>query len=271
MAAELSQGASRHARSGSVGTSSAAVRPHAWPLLSCAPPGCLEQLGLHEAEFEMQHLTAAMQRGRHAPRADGAALDPTQGFLLIHRWLQRAVRACQSRRASQFRAGQMQGLRWKGLAGAVQRDRLVSRAGGAALNPTRGSWLGTGSQRELCAPFLPVKCVLATQALFARSAAQGPDRGYAAWETHAGGLAIVCLGCLQSLGAVRHRFEMWLAVMCRNSALWAHKQCLGPLMGCAEAAFLAPLAGREGPIPLLHDAGSMVALRPAGAERCVAI
>ena len=219
----------------------------------------------------MQHLTAAMQRGRHAPRADGAALDPTQGFLLIHRWLQRAVRACQSRRASQFRAGQMQGLRWKGLTGAVQRDRLVSRAGGAALNPTRGSWLGTGSQRELCAPFLPVKCVLATQALFARSAAQGPDRGYAAWETQAGGLAIVCLGCLQSLGAVRHRFEMWLAVMCRNLALWAHKQCLGPLMGCAEAAFLAPLAGREGPIPLLHDAGSMVALRPAGAERCVAI
>ena len=101
----------------------------------------------------------------------------------------------------------------------MQRGRLWSRAGGAAKNPTRGFWLGAGSQKALCAPFLPVKCVLVTQALFTRSAVQGPNRGYAAWETHEGGLAIVCLGSLQSLGAVRHHFEMWLAVMCRNLAL----------------------------------------------------
>ena len=61
--------------------------PTRGPACPARRQGASRSSGSRDAEFEMQRLTAAMQPGRHAPRADGAALDPTQGFLLIHRWL----------------------------------------------------------------------------------------------------------------------------------------------------------------------------------------
>jgi hypothetical protein len=110
----------------------------------CVRPSGHREQPRSKAQFEMQRLTAAMQRARHAPRADGAALDTTQLLRVLVNTRVATASCARPSGPPSIAISCWPAVRavLEGPEGREERGRLASRAGGAVWDPIQGSWLG---------------------------------------------------------------------------------------------------------------------------------